>query len=53
MWAWILAAAIVAFAAVNTSGAVSTLLVLTAFGLCCRALSEALPYGAGLTDWHQ
>ena len=53
LWAWVLAAAVVAFAGVNTNGAASALLVLTAFGLCCRALNEALPYGAGLTDWRQ
>ena len=53
LWAWVLAAAVVAFAAANTVGAVSTLLVLTAFGLCCRALNEAIPYGGGLTEWRQ
>lgn len=53
LWAWVLAAAVVAFAAVNTTGAVSALLVLTAFGLSCRALSEAIPYGGGLTEWRQ
>lgn len=53
LWAWVLAAAIVAFAATNSSGPVSALLVLTAFGLCCRALNEAIPYGAGLTEWRQ
>ena len=53
VWRWVLAAGVVGFAAENTVGAVSALLVLTAFGLCCRALDEALPYGMGLTDWRQ
>lgn len=53
LWAWVLAAGIVGFGAANTAGAASTFLVLTAFGLCCRALGEALPYGGGLTEWRQ
>jgi hypothetical protein len=53
LWSWVLAATVVAFAAANTAGAVSALLVLAAFGLCCRALNEAIPYGAGLSEWRQ
>jgi hypothetical protein len=53
VWRWVAVAGIVAFAAANTSGALSTLLVFTAFALCCRSLTEAVPYGDGLHDWRQ
>ena len=53
VWRWLGAAAVVAFAAASATGAVSTLLFLTAFGLCCRSLSEAIPYGDGLREWRQ
>jgi hypothetical protein len=53
VWRWVVGAAIVAFAAANASGVLSTLLMFTAFALCCRSLTEAVPYGEGLHDWRQ
>jgi hypothetical protein len=53
VWRWLLAAGVVAFAAANATGAASTFLMLTVFGLCCRSLSEAIPYGDGLREWRQ
>jgi len=53
IWCWVLAAAIVGFAAANASGGLSILLVITTFGLCCRAVDEAIPYGDGLREWRQ
>lgn len=53
VWRWAVAGAVVAFAAANATGGVSVLLLLTAFGLCCRSLSEAIPYGDGLREWRQ
>ena len=47
------AAVVIGFAASRSDGAVSVLLVFVVFGLVCRALSEALPWGDGLTDWRQ
>jgi len=53
VWRWVLAAAIVVFAAASTTSGASTLLFLTGFGLCCRSVSEAVPYGDGLREWRQ
>jgi len=30
-----------------------SLLCFAAFGLCCRSVSEAVPYGDGLREWRQ
>jgi hypothetical protein len=43
----------VAFAAASVSGGVGTMLAIAAFGLGCRALDEAIPYGHGLREWRQ
>ena len=53
MWRWVAAAAVVAFAAASVSGGVAAMLAITAFGLACRALDEAIPYGQGLREWRQ
>jgi hypothetical protein len=53
VWRWLLTAVVVGFAASQSDGAVSVLLAFIVFGLVCRALSEALPWGDGLTDWRQ
>ena len=53
VWRWLLAALVVGFAAARSGGAVSTLLAFVVFGLVCKAVSEALPWGDGLTDWRQ
>jgi hypothetical protein len=53
VWRWLIAAAVVTFAAFNVTGGVSTLLLFAAFGFCCRSLTEAVPYGDGLRDWRQ
>jgi hypothetical protein len=53
VWRWVLAALVTGFAAAHSGGALSVLLVFAVFALVCRALSEALPWGDGLSDWRQ
>ncbi|HLM09180.1 MAG TPA: hypothetical protein VK307_05690 [Thermoleophilaceae bacterium] len=53
IWRWVMAAAAAAFAATRSDGALETLLVFVAFGLCCQAAAEALPDGDGLRHWRQ
>jgi hypothetical protein len=53
VWRWLLAAVVIGFAATRSGGAVSVLLLFVVFGLACRALTEALPWGNGLSDWRQ
>ena len=53
VWRWVLAAIVAGFAAAHSGGAVSVLLLFAVFGLVCRALSEALPWGDGLSEWRQ
>jgi hypothetical protein len=44
---------VICFAATRSGGALSVLLLFVVFGLVCRAVSEALPWGDGLSDWRQ
>ena len=53
IWRWVGAAAVVAYAATRTEGAMQTLLVMVVFALCCRAAIVALPDGDGLREWRQ
>jgi hypothetical protein len=53
VWRWVVAAAVVAYAATHAEGAFAGLLLLIVFALSCQAASEALPHGDGLGDWRQ
>ena len=53
LWAWVLAAVVVGFAASSTDGAIGFALLMGSFAAACRAVTVALPYGGGLTDWRQ
>jgi hypothetical protein len=53
VWRWILAAAVVVFAATRTDGAVQLLLVMIAFGLGCQAAAAAVPLPWGMRDYRQ
>lgn len=53
VWRWLGAAALFAYAATRTDGAVEALLVFVVFGLVCRAALEALPGGDGLREYRQ
>jgi hypothetical protein len=53
VWRWVIAAVVVGFAAAHSGSALGTLLMFVVFGLVCRAVSEALPWGDGLRDWRQ
>ena len=53
VWRWVAAAVVITYAATHAHGAVQALLVLVVFALCCRALTEALPYGDGMREWRQ
>ena len=46
-------AALAAFAAGNTSGAATVLLIFLAFGLVCRAITAALPDWNGMREYRQ
>jgi hypothetical protein len=51
--AWLVAAGVVGYAALNAHGAIGAGLLVVAFGVLCRALTVALPYGEGLTEHRQ
>jgi hypothetical protein len=53
IWRWLVAAAVVTYAAVRAEGAIEAVLVLVLFGLVCRAALEAIPDGDGLRHWRQ
>jgi hypothetical protein len=53
VWRWLVAAVVVGYAASESDGAVAALLVFTVVALCCRAITEALPYHEGLREWRQ
>ena len=53
MWAWLAGAAVAGYAATVTEGALGAGLAMMAFAAVCRALTVALPYGAGLAEWRQ
>ena len=46
-------AALAVFAADNTSGAATALLIFLAFGLVCRAITAALPDWNGMREYRQ
>jgi uncharacterized membrane protein YdcZ (DUF606 family) len=53
MWAWLAGAAVAAYAASAAEGALEAALAMVAFVAVCRALTVALPYGGGLSEWRQ
>jgi hypothetical protein len=53
VWRWLLAALPTAFAAANTEGVLSVVLVFTVFGLVLRAFEEAMPRWDGMRDYRQ
>jgi hypothetical protein len=53
LWWWVAVAAVLAFAAVNTEGLTSAVLICSAFFVVCRAATQAIPYSDGLREWRQ
>lgn len=53
VWGRALAAVALGFAAIETAGFASVLLLFAAIYLGCRAIDLALPYHGGLTEWRQ
>lgn len=53
LWRWVGAAAVVAFVATHTGGALQALLVFIVFAFACRAALEVLPDGDGMREYRQ
>ena len=53
LWAWVAAAVVIGFAASVADGPIGFALTMASFGAGCRAVTVALPYGGGLSDWRQ
>jgi hypothetical protein len=53
VWRWVAGAAVLAYGAVRSDGAVQALVVLLIFVCCCQAFAEMLPRGDGLREWRQ